>query len=75
MQTLVVIGTQLLVKSLTHAKDIGLEKVELSVYTSNTAAIKLYKKCGFNEIGVTKNYRKLDDQYFDCIEMEKFLDT
>ncbi len=67
------IGSQLLLQSLKHAKEIGLEKVELSVYTSNTAAIKLYKKFGFNEIGVIKNYRKLNDKYFDCIEMEKFL--
>ncbi len=67
------IGSQLLLQSLKHAKEIGLEKVELSVYISNTAAIKLYKKFGFNEIGVIKNYRKLNDKYFDCIEMEKFL--
>lgn len=67
------LGTQLLNKVLIHAKNIGLEKVELTVYTNNDAAIRLYKKCGFTEIGIIKNYRKLNGQYFDSIEMEKFL--
>ena len=67
------LGTQLLTKSLEHSKKIGLEKVELTVYTENIEAIKLYKKMGFAEIGVVKNYRKLNGKYFDCMEMELFL--
>ena len=67
------LGIQLLNKALAHAKNIGLEKVELTVYTNNTAAIHLYRKSGFTDIGVIKHYRKLNGQYFDCIEMEKFL--
>ncbi len=35
------LGTQLLSRALKHAKDIGLEKIELSVYTENVDAIKL----------------------------------
>src|SRR6185437_15257984 len=46
------LGTQLLTKALQHAKEIGLEKVELSVFTDNAAAIGLYRKCGFREIGI-----------------------
>ena len=67
------LGTQLLTKALKHSKEIGLEKIELSVYTDNTAAIKLYKKMGFTEIGIVKHYRKLNGRYFDCVEMEMFL--
>lgn len=67
------IGTQLLQKALSHAKKIGIEKVELTVYTTNEAAIALYKKLGFTDIGIIKNYRKLNGEYFDCLEMEKFL--
>lgn len=67
------LGTQLLTRALKHAKEIGLEKVELSVYTENKAAVKLYKKMGFTEIGVVKHYRKLNGKYFDSIEMELFL--
>ncbi len=67
------LGTRLLQSALEHAKKIGLEKVELSVYSENLAAIALYKKIGFQQIGFINNYRKLENRYFDCIEMEIFL--
>lgn len=67
------LGSKLLLKCLEHAKLIGIEKVELSVYTTNINAIKLYKKMGFTEEGTIKNYRKLDGQSFDCLLMGKFL--
>lgn len=67
------LGSKLLTAVLTHAKKFGLEKIELSVYTTNHAAIALYKKHGFQQEGLTKNYRKLDGRYFDAIEMAKFL--
>lgn len=67
------IGSLLLNKTLEKAKEFGLEKVELNVYTSNTNAIALYKKMGFTEEGLIKHYRKLDGQYFDCLSMAKFL--
>jgi ribosomal protein S18 acetylase RimI-like enzyme len=67
------VGKRLLDAAIKHASDIGLEKVELTVYTTNTAAIKLYKNSGFSEIGIIHRYRKLDGKYFDCLEMEKFL--
>jgi ribosomal protein S18 acetylase RimI-like enzyme len=65
------LGEKLLGAVLEKAKEFGLEKVELNVYTSNTAAIKLYKKMGFTEEGCIKKYRKLDSQYFDCMVMAK----
>ncbi len=64
---------KLLMSALAHAKKVGLEKVELTVYTDNASAIGLYKKCGFKEIGIVKHYRKLNGRYFDCVEMELFL--
>ena len=67
------LGAQLLKAVMDHAKAFGLEKVELTVYTNNEQAIRLYKKCGFNEIGVVKHYRKLNGVYFDTLEMEAFL--
>lgn len=67
------VGARLLEKTLAHAKTFGLEKIELSVYTTNSAAIALYKKFGFAEEGLIKNYRKLDDKYFDAVQMAKFL--
>lgn len=66
-------GSMLMAASLAHAKQFGLEKVELSVYTSNTAAISFYEKFGFEQEGLIRKYRKLDGQYFDCLAMAKFL--
>lgn len=67
------LGSKLLASVLEHAKRFGLEKVELNVYTSNTPAIELYKKFGFEQEGLIRKYRKLDGQYFDCLAMGKFL--
>lgn len=67
------IGSKLLDAVLKQAKQFGLEKVELNVYTTNLPAIALYKKFGFEQEGLIKKYRKLDGQYFDCLAMGKFL--
>ena len=67
------VGSRLMKAALEHSKKIGLEKVELSVYTTNPAAVALYKKYGFVQEGLIKNYRKLDGQSFDCFMMGVFL--
>lgn len=67
------IGTRLLGKVIEKSKVFGLEKIELHVYTSNEAAIRLYKKLGFEVEGLVKNYRKLNEESFDCLLMAKFL--
>ena len=67
------LGSQLMEAALAHSKKIGLEKIELTVYTENFAAIALYKKMGFANEGLVKKYRKLDGRYFDCLAMAKFL--
>jgi putative acetyltransferase len=67
------LGTLLLQACLEHASKIGLEKVELSVYSTNVVAIGLYKKFGFQQSGLIKSYRKLNGRYFDCVQMELFL--
>ncbi len=66
------LGSKLLAAALQHAQQIGIEKIELSVYTDNLAAIHLYRKAGFAEIGVIHHYRKHKGRYFDCLEMELF---
>lgn len=63
------IGAKLVTSVLNHAKQFGLEKVELSVFTNNTRAVNLYKSLGFKEEGLIKNYRKLDGLTFDCLLM------
>ena len=66
------LGRQILQKTLEHAKSIGVEKVELTVYPNNLPAKRLYESCGFKETGKIKHYRKWNGQYFDVIEMELF---
>lgn len=67
------LGSKLLSSTLENAKTFGLEKVELHVYTTNTSAVALYKRFGFEQEGLIRRYRKLDGQYFDCLAMGKFL--
>lgn len=69
------IGEQLASAALQGARTIGLERVELDVYASNNAAIKLYEKLGFAVEGVHRRARKLDGQYDDLISMALFLDA
>ena len=64
------IGSKLVEAAILHARRIGLEKIELSVYTSNPAGIALYEKFGFTRVGGTYHYRKVDGVYFDTVEME-----
>ncbi len=66
------LGKRLLQKALDHAKGIGIEKVELTVYPNNQPAKRLYENCGFKESGIVKHYRKWNNQYFDVIQMELF---
>ncbi len=64
------IGTQLMEKLIEWAKQSGkVEKIELNVRASNTRAIALYKKLGFNVEGRLKNRVKVGIQYIDDILM------
>tara|TARA_B100000749_G_scaffold280455_1_gene276712 strand:- start:147114 stop:147635 length:522 start_codon:yes stop_codon:yes gene_type:complete len=63
------VGSMLLKSAIEKSKSIGIEKLELNVYSTNEAAIGLYEKFDFQQEGVIKNYRKLNGQYFDCILM------
>ena len=67
------LGKRLLLHALAQAKVLGLEKVELEVYTTNLPAIRLYEGVGFEREGLRRRYRKLDGEYFDCLSMAKFL--
>ncbi len=67
------IGTVMLDTTIQAAKEYGLERVELEVYTSNTPAIRLYEKRGFIPEGVKRKARKLDGEYFDIQVMALFI--
>lgn len=63
------IGESLLRTTMCAAKDFGIERVELVVYSSNTPAIKLYEKWGFVCEGVRKRSRKLVGKYDEILIM------
>jgi ribosomal protein S18 acetylase RimI-like enzyme len=67
------LGARLLQACLDHAPRSGIEKVELTVYTSNTRAIALYRKFGFVEYGLQRDYRRVDGVVYDALLMEKSL--
>jgi Acetyltransferases, including N-acetylases of ribosomal proteins len=68
------LGTLLLQKTIEHARNINhLEKVELDVFESNSAAIALYRKFGFDVEGKRENGRKLNGVYDTILLMRKFI--
>ncbi len=68
------LGGQLLEKTIEHAYSVNrIEKVELEVFGSNSGAIGLYKKYGFELEGKRLKARKLDDIYDDMILMGKII--
>ncbi|MBQ0139165.1 MAG: GNAT family N-acetyltransferase [Kurthia sp.] len=59
-------GSSLIKKIIEDAKlNPILEKINLSVVTTNTPAVELYKKLGFEIIGTEKNSMKQDGTYYD----------
>ena len=49
------------------------EVIHLKVRADNARAIALYKKLGFQEIGVYPKYAKINGQYYDDILMNLYL--
>jgi RimJ/RimL family protein N-acetyltransferase len=66
------LGSALLHQTLAEARHRGMERVELSVFASNIAAIHLYEKFNFQTEGRKKKARKLDGRYDDIIMMALF---
>lgn len=63
------LGGQLLDACLAHAPRCGIEQVELAVYTTNTAAIGLYRSRGFTEYGLIRDWRRVDGRSDDSLLM------
>jgi RimJ/RimL family protein N-acetyltransferase len=68
------IGEAMMKTAIEHARKEGkLEIIHLGVRRENVNAIALYKKLGFEEIGVFKRFFKVGDTYFDEILMDLHL--
>lgn len=70
------IGTGLMNEAISWAKANGLLRIELSVFSNNANAIKLYQKCGFFIEGTRKGYLRVlgpSEAFIDDILMAKYL--
>ena len=67
------IGTALMTEIIACAKKMNLHNIELEVIADNAAAIALYHKMGFSDIGTYKDYGFVNNAYKDAIIMQKRL--
>jgi RimJ/RimL family protein N-acetyltransferase len=68
------VGSALVQAAVDRARRQGLHKLCLEVFTHNTAAIALYRKCGFAEEGRrVKQYRRASGELWDTIVMGRLL--
>jgi RimJ/RimL family protein N-acetyltransferase len=64
------VGSALLETAIRWAREQGLHKLSLGVFSHNTAAITLYRKFGFVEEGrLIKHYRRASGELWDLIQM------
>ena len=67
------IGTKLMTEIIECARKMNLRNIELEVVVDNKAAIALYHKMGFSDVGVYRNYWFANNVYSDAIVMQKCL--
>lgn len=66
--------SQTLIEKSIAELDENIEQVFISASSENTGALKIYNDLGFKEYGRAPKSRKYQDQYFDDVNMVKFLD-
>lgn len=67
------IGSALMERLIAHARENGIEIMELQVRCDNLRAIRLYEKFGFVKIGHYPGYLKVDGKLVDCDLMNLYL--
>lgn len=64
------VGSALIQATIDWAREQGLHKLSLEVFTHNTAGIALYRKCGFVDEGHrVKHYRRANGELWDSLIM------
>jgi RimJ/RimL family protein N-acetyltransferase len=68
------IGKAQMDELIAYAKNGGkIRNISLGVRDVNEHAIELYEKCGFQKVGVHKNYFNIDGKFYDEILMDLYL--
>jgi len=62
-------GRRLALAAISASRVTGVERIELEVFASNTAAVRLYEHLGFVQEGVKRGARRLDGRSDDTILM------
>lgn len=68
------IGKILVKIAIREAKLKGFKKITLSVFHTNTNAIKMYKKIGFTIVGTRKKQFQIDNNCYDEMLMDYFIE-
>lgn len=63
------LGRSLVARTLCHARDAGIARVNLTVYVPNQAAVALYASFGFEASGIEKEAICLDGNFYDGLQM------
>lgn len=67
------LGTKLILMGMDWCRENGIKKLNLEVFSSNTNAISLYEKLGFQHEGARKRQFIIDGEYVDDIFMTVWL--
>jgi len=68
------IASKMMEELISFAKNIAkFEVIQLDVRSDNLNATKLYKKFGFEEIGLYEKYFKIEEEYFHAVMMNLYL--
>lgn len=54
---------------------VGLERLQLTVFSDNTAAIRLYRKFGFEIEGWHRNYARRGENFVDALTMARLFEA
>jgi L-amino acid N-acyltransferase YncA len=68
------VGSRLLQALIQRARQIGYHKLVLSAFPFNEGGVALYKKFGFQVVGIYKEQGLLDGRWVDTIIMERLLE-
>ncbi len=68
------IGSQMLAYAIEWAQEVGFNKLEASIFTTNKRSIKLFSNAGFTEEGIRHHRIRIGTEYVDEVLMGKIIE-